>query len=263
VGNLFTYTGREFDSDSRLMHYRARAYDPAEGRFKQRDPLEYVDSFGLYTYVASNPINGLDPLGLEDDIPWEKYLEDFLKNHPDLSKKQRKWVEKQLARGCVGVTCANVGAREDLSNCFDTKEHAEARQKEMAQTPDCCPQLFSVHLWNDTGKNGTDPDLKIDPATSKADLSNWNQSGRPPGAWKPSGDSGYYFDYGHVGTDGSVTHADHYHNPDKNGDGKGDYYRRDKITESTIKKGTLQEWKNSYPDFNAEVWCVQCKGTYH
>ena len=34
----FRFTGREEDAESGLYHYRARAYDPAAGRFLQPDP---------------------------------------------------------------------------------------------------------------------------------------------------------------------------------------------------------------------------------
>ena len=35
----YTYTGREFDAERGLYHYRARAYDPTTGRFLQKDPI--------------------------------------------------------------------------------------------------------------------------------------------------------------------------------------------------------------------------------
>ena len=35
----YTYTGREFDSESGLYYYRARYYDAGTGRFLQKDPV--------------------------------------------------------------------------------------------------------------------------------------------------------------------------------------------------------------------------------
>ena len=63
LGNPFTFTGRELDAESTLMHYRARAYAPTHGRFLQPDPLEYVDGMGLYAYVAGRPTAAIDPSG--------------------------------------------------------------------------------------------------------------------------------------------------------------------------------------------------------
>ena len=61
----YTYTGRELDSESGLYYYRARYYDPASGRFLQKDPLGLRNGeFTLYAYVLGNPTNLIDPLGL-------------------------------------------------------------------------------------------------------------------------------------------------------------------------------------------------------
>jgi RHS repeat-associated protein len=93
VGNPFTFTGRELDAETGLYHFRARTFDPAEGRFKQRDPLGYVDGFNLYEYVGSRPTWFVDPFGLEgnghhwvpnavrkllpENSPARKYFEKF------------------------------------------------------------------------------------------------------------------------------------------------------------------------------------------
>jgi RHS repeat-associated protein len=46
--NRYTYTGREWDAELRLYHFRARWYDPSTGGFISRDPLGYVDGMSLY-----------------------------------------------------------------------------------------------------------------------------------------------------------------------------------------------------------------------
>jgi RHS repeat-associated protein len=67
VGNPFTFTGRELDTETGLMHFRARTYDTVQGRFKQRDPIGYVDGMNLYAgYFVPN---ALDPQGLADPDP--------------------------------------------------------------------------------------------------------------------------------------------------------------------------------------------------
>ena len=64
LGSLgqYGYTGREPD-ETGMMYYRARYYDPATGRFTQRDPAGMPDGVNRYTYVDSNPINYTDPSG--------------------------------------------------------------------------------------------------------------------------------------------------------------------------------------------------------
>ncbi|MBZ0167351.1 MAG: RHS repeat-associated core domain-containing protein [Candidatus Omnitrophica bacterium] len=65
IDNPYMFTGRRLDEETSVYHYRARQYDPAIGRFLQRDPLGYYDSMNLYEYGMSNPINWIDPFGLE------------------------------------------------------------------------------------------------------------------------------------------------------------------------------------------------------
>lgn len=64
VEQPYTYTGREFDSESGLLYYRARYYDPASGRFLQKDPMRFVNGINLYAYTMNNPANFADALGL-------------------------------------------------------------------------------------------------------------------------------------------------------------------------------------------------------
>jgi len=43
---------------------RFRHYDPALGRWLERDPLDYEDSMNVFQYVRSAPLNEVDPSGL-------------------------------------------------------------------------------------------------------------------------------------------------------------------------------------------------------
>ncbi|WP_284176677.1 RHS repeat-associated core domain-containing protein, partial [Frigidibacter sp. SD6-1] len=38
----YGFTGREYDAETGLYHYRARVYDPGVGRFLQADPLGFA-----------------------------------------------------------------------------------------------------------------------------------------------------------------------------------------------------------------------------
>jgi RHS repeat-associated protein len=67
----YTYTGREIDSETGLMYYRARWYDPQMGRFISEDPIGLRGGLNLFTYVHNAPINKIDPMGLDDaDKEW-------------------------------------------------------------------------------------------------------------------------------------------------------------------------------------------------
>jgi RHS repeat-associated protein len=64
----YGYTGREPD-ETGLIYYRARYYDPSTGRFVSRDPIGLRGGINQYSYVGNNPVNLIDPLGLQPQSP--------------------------------------------------------------------------------------------------------------------------------------------------------------------------------------------------
>ncbi len=75
----FQYTGAPWLAEAGLLHLRARAYEPALGRFLQTDPILTGGGLNLYAYVGNDPVNAIDPSGLAigiDALTWKKKLED-------------------------------------------------------------------------------------------------------------------------------------------------------------------------------------------
>jgi len=63
--NSYTYTGRGWDKETGLYYYRARYYDPMEGRFISKDPISFAGGdVNLYPMVGGNPLNWINPTGL-------------------------------------------------------------------------------------------------------------------------------------------------------------------------------------------------------
>lgn len=62
------YTGQMAMPELGLYYYKSRAYAPTLGRFMQPDPVGYKSGMNLYAYVAGDPINLSDPLGLRDQF---------------------------------------------------------------------------------------------------------------------------------------------------------------------------------------------------
>lgn len=65
VPQPFRFTGREYDPETGLSHYRSRAYDPSTSRFLQEDPIWFeAGDLNVYRYVWSWPANWTDPSGM-------------------------------------------------------------------------------------------------------------------------------------------------------------------------------------------------------
>jgi RHS repeat-associated protein len=63
----YQFTGREFDNFTGLQFSRARFYDPKIGRFVSEDPIGFDGGdVNIYVYVKNNPLNKIDPFGLDD-----------------------------------------------------------------------------------------------------------------------------------------------------------------------------------------------------
>ncbi|HEU0215726.1 MAG TPA: RHS repeat-associated core domain-containing protein [Stellaceae bacterium] len=72
----FRFAGGLYDSDTKLLHFGAREYDPSTGRWTAKDPLRFNSSdTNLYDYVMADPVNLTDPTGLEDESCWEKFVD--------------------------------------------------------------------------------------------------------------------------------------------------------------------------------------------
>jgi uncharacterized protein RhaS with RHS repeats len=62
------------------IYYRARWYDPSMGRFITEDPIEFEGGSNWYAYVGNNPVNAIDPLGLEPG-PTNNIKDPFASEH--------------------------------------------------------------------------------------------------------------------------------------------------------------------------------------
>ena len=60
----YLFTGRRYDPETGLYHYRRWPYGADLGRFPTRDPIGLAALVNPYGYVLANPLNGIDPYGL-------------------------------------------------------------------------------------------------------------------------------------------------------------------------------------------------------
>ena len=64
VDNPFRFPGQYYDQETGLHYNYFRYYDPSTGRYVTPDPIGLEGRINLFAYVANNPLNFRDPVGL-------------------------------------------------------------------------------------------------------------------------------------------------------------------------------------------------------
>jgi RHS repeat-associated protein len=110
------YTGHKWDQELDSFYAPYRYYNPWNARWLNRDPIGLGGGHNFYLYIHSNPVGGVDPLGLlrskcqtadepcKSDNP-DCCIECCLKKQQEAKEKcwkQPGWIWTKLA--CVGRT---------------------------------------------------------------------------------------------------------------------------------------------------------------
>lgn len=138
----FGFTGLFWSTEAGLAIARFRAYDPDLGRWLSRDPLRNAEEgrgANLYAYVENNPVNLVDPLGLQSQPCCQeekKKLQDLRNACQEAEQRADSlcaWANQETPdianQVCVGNTvraekyCTRVqndiiAAEHDYYNCY-------------------------------------------------------------------------------------------------------------------------------------------------
>lgn len=68
VDNPWRYRGKRIDSETGLIYFGKRYYDPEVGRWISPDPAGSIDGPNLYAYARNNPVTYVDYFGLAAEV---------------------------------------------------------------------------------------------------------------------------------------------------------------------------------------------------
>ncbi|MCC6627692.1 MAG: hypothetical protein IT340_09855 [Chloroflexi bacterium] len=164
-GQPFGYTGEQQDAETGLIYLRARLYDPATGRFLQRDPYAGLAGSPLslhrYAYVQNNPVNATDPTGLTPyacQRPPKNMLE-MLQFQECLQQEQERYRQRggqaqycQQARMTLGVVvpCIHIIINSNDNIDFEEEEEDQGVSIFRATGPG-----FTIHIIAQVVREGS------------------------------------------------------------------------------------------------------------
>jgi RHS repeat-associated protein len=101
----FGFAGGLYDSDTKLVHFGAREYDPRIGRWTTKDPILFAGGdTNLYGYVREDPVNLTDLRGLQDASPETSVLNDpapsWYKRLVRSGQRLRTWIKQKVCKKC-------------------------------------------------------------------------------------------------------------------------------------------------------------------
>ena len=106
--NPFRFSSEYYDSETALVYYNYRYYDPQLGRWLSRDPIQELGGWNLYVMLKNNPASGIDKLGLHKCPPEDlKDLADRLKELGEDLKELADQLEG------LGIDSGNLGQAAD------------------------------------------------------------------------------------------------------------------------------------------------------
>ena len=140
----YAFTGREWEEGLGLYYYRARYYDPAEGRFVGADPLSFAaGDVNLYRYVGNSPALFTDPSGKDRSIGGGFCLSLGILN-ASVEVKSETCIDTSGAKHLRTIQTVSVGLGLGLGIKGSGGASASISDDSKPQT---CPTKFDEDSW--------------------------------------------------------------------------------------------------------------------
>jgi len=149
------FPGQRYDAASGLNYnYFRDGYEPPTGRYSQPDPIGFRGGISMYAYVDGDPINWVDPLGLQRFGPGPRI------NRPGGGNAHQRaiWNSAQLRAiqnnthttpiYTRGLTPEQISSRENLANIATGNDYTQYCAVAICrQNANQCTQEDTVSSW--------------------------------------------------------------------------------------------------------------------
>jgi RHS repeat-associated protein len=178
----FGFAGGLYDTDTGLIRFGYRDYDPETGRWTARDPIGFDGGdTNLYGYVLGDPVNGIDPEGLAvifipiivEGLGYAASTLSGIITGAWIGSELQNWYNNEDAEGADadGGQCPAEGGAKTRGNSFDGEpgtwtEHPHGKQD---------------RLYGSDGTPAVDIDYGHDHGQGSPHAHNWNDGVRGPG----------------------------------------------------------------------------------
>ena len=116
TGNPFRFSSEVFDSETGLIYYNYRYYNPSLGRWINRDPIEEEGGWNLYGFVKNIPIKLHDLHGLVDCCGHKEYNKN---SQCCINNKIENKISDDAGEKCCSNEIEMIEIRNERGNLFN------------------------------------------------------------------------------------------------------------------------------------------------
>lgn len=140
VGQPFGYSTKWKHSQTGLLDYGFRFYNPAQGTWINRDPIEEAGGANLYAFVGNSPTNRLDREGLQSEDPYAAYMREQDQQRDDNEKRDEERREMNSSPGWVPGEGGGRPSSGGVADPFGAVEGVfEKIEAEFDESNECLP----------------------------------------------------------------------------------------------------------------------------